>query len=193
MELAQFISIILIAISLSACAGLRAFLPPLALSLFAISGHITLAPNFQWLATPEVAVIFGIAAVLEIVADKFPGVDNMLDAAGLVIKPLAGALLTTSMSTGMEPVLAVALGIIVGGGIAGTVHLGKAKVRLLSTGFTGGLANPVVSFVEDGVVVAGTVLGVFLPWLVAAVVIVLIVFIWKSILSHFKRKEEVGI
>lgn len=193
MELAQIISIILIAISLSACAGIRAFLPPLALSLFAMAGHITLAPNFSWLATWEVATIFGIAAVLEIVADKIPGVDNLLDAVGLVVKPLAGALLTTSIITGMDPVLAVALGIIVGGGIAGTVHLGKAQLRLASTGLTGGLANQFVSWFEDGLVVMGLVLGFLLPWLVAAVVVVLCVFIWRTLISHFRRKEEVGI
>jgi uncharacterized membrane protein len=181
MDIAQIILVILMAISLSACAGIRAFLPPLAVSLLALGGYITLAPQFQWMARWDVALVFGIAAVLEIVADKYPGVDNLLDGAGLVVKPLAGALLASSVITGMDPLLALTLGIIVGGGVAGTVHLAKAKLRLASTAFTGGLANPVVSFFEDAFAVIGTALAVVWPVLVAIVLAVLGFFGWRLI------------
>jgi len=189
MEIAEFISIIFIAISLSACAGIRAFIPPLAISILALAGKIQLAQGFEWMASWEVATIFGVAALLELVADKFPGVDNLLDAAGLVIKPVAGALLTTSLITSIDPVLALALGIILGGGIAGTVHLAKTKLRLASTAFTGGLANTTVSVIEDGVVIGGTVLGYLVPLLVGALAIIGAVFLLRLVF-HRRRQNE---
>lgn len=181
MDIAQIILVILMAVSLSACAGIRAFLPPLAVSLLSLGGYITLAPQFAWMARWDVALVFGIAAVLEIVADKYPGVDNLLDGVGLVVKPLAGALLASSVITGMDPLIAISLGIIVGGGVAGTVHLAKAKLRLASTAFTGGLANPVVSFIEDVFAVIGTALAVIWPVVLAVVLIILAVLIWRFV------------
>lgn len=161
MDVGQLIFVILMAVSLSACAGIRAFIPPLALSLFAMTGYITLNPQFAWLARWEVAAIFGLAVIIELVADKFPGVDHALDTAGLVIKPALGALLASSVITGVDPLLALIIGIIVGGGTAGIVHVGRAKLRLLSTAFTGGMGNPVLSYVEDGVAV---VWAAAMPW-----------------------------
>ncbi len=181
MDIAQIILVILMAVSLSACAGIRAFLPPLAVSLLALGGYITLAPQFAWMARWDVALVFGIAAVLEIVADKYPGVDNLLDGAGLFVKPLAGALLASSVITGMDPLVALALGIIVGGGVAGTVHVAKAKLRLASTAFTGGLANPVVSFFEDAFAIIGTVLAVVWPVVVAVGLALVAVFAWRFV------------
>jgi uncharacterized membrane protein len=189
MGLAEFISIIFIAISLSACAGIRAFIPPLAISILALAGKIQLAQGFEWMASWEVVTIFGVAALLELAADKVPGVDNLLDAAGLVIKPVAGALLTTSLITSIDPMLGLALGIIFGGGIAGTVHLAKTKLRLASTAFTGGLANTGVSFVEDAVVIGGTVLGIIVPLLIGALAIIGVVFLLRLVF-HRRRQSE---
>jgi uncharacterized membrane protein len=191
MDVMQIVLVILMAVSLSAAAGLRAFIPPLAISLLAQAGYITLAPGFEWMARWDVAAIFGIAAVLEIVADKFPGVDNFLDAAGLIVKPAAGALLASSIITGMDPMVSLILGLIVGAGTAGTIHVAKAKLRLLSTGLTGGVGNSLLSWLEDVLALAGTALGYLLAPLAALGVILLLFWLWRSIL-HFKyrRTEE---
>lgn len=187
MDIAQAVFIILMAVSLSACAGIRAFIPPLAVSLLALSGHITLAPGFEWMGRWEVALVFGLAAVVELLADKYPGVDHALDAAGIVLKPAVGALLASSMITGMDPLTAVCLGIIVGGGTAGLVHVGKAKLRLLSSSFTAGMANPVLSTLEDIGSVVWTVLAIVLPYLTALLLILLGVFAWR-LLKHRPRR-----
>jgi len=175
------------AVSLSACAGIRAFIAPLALSLFAMTGHITLSPQFSWLASWEAAVIFGLAVVIEIVADKYPGVDHALDAAALVIKPAMGALLASSVITGIDPLLALCLGIIVGGTTAGVVHVGRSKLRLLSTAFTGGMGNPVLSLVED---VVAVIWAALLPWLyilTGGLAIRLVVWRVRRVLPHSRR------
>jgi uncharacterized membrane protein len=187
MDAGQFIFVILMAVSLSACAGIRAFIAPLALSLFAMTGHITLSPQFSWLASWEAAAIFGLAVVIEIVADKYPGVDHVLDAAAVVIKPAMGALMASSLLTGVDPLLALCIGIIVGGTTAGVVHVGHAKLRLLSTAFTGGLGNPILSFIEDGVAVVWAAL---MPWIyivTGILAILLIVWLVCRVLPHSRR------
>jgi uncharacterized membrane protein len=193
MDMGQLIFVILMAISLSACAGLRAFIAPLALSLFAMTGHITLSPQFSWLARWEVAAIFGLAVVIEIIADKYPGVDHALDAAALVIKPAMGALVASSVITGVDPLLALILGIILGGGTAGVVHVGRAKLRLLSTAFTGGLGNPLLSVAEDGVAI---VWAAVMPWVYVVtglLVVVLVVWLLSRVLPHSRRAPSVEI
>jgi uncharacterized membrane protein len=164
----------LMGISLSACCGIRAFIPPLAMSLLALSGYIAPASGFEWMGSWEAALAFGIAAILELLADKYPGVDHVLDAVGLVLKPAAGALVAWASLSGSDPLLAACLGIILGGGLAEGFHLVRAKLRLLSTGLTAGIANPVISMAEDAAALFGTLLSVLAPLLGAALVVALI-------------------
>jgi hypothetical protein len=185
----DIVSAILMGVALAGCAGLRAFLPPLALSLLVLSGHITLAPGFEWLARPEVAAVFGVAAVLEILGDKYPGVDHFLDAAGLVVRPLAGALVASSLITGMDPLLSLCLGIVIGAGTAGAVSLAKAKLRLLSSGVTAGLGNPVLSLLEDGVSVVGTALGVIAPLLAGLLALAGLAWLTQRLLRHGRQRR----
>jgi uncharacterized membrane protein len=178
------------AISLSAVAGLRAFIPPFAISLLAQAGYITLAPGFEWMGRWEAAAIFGLAEVLEIAADKIPGVDNFLDAAGIIVKPAAGALLASSIITGMDPMISMVLGLCAGAATAGTIHIAKAKLRLLSTGFTGGLGNSFLSWGEDILAVLGTTLGYFAAPLAAVLVVVLLALLWRSLLHLRPRRTD---
>jgi uncharacterized membrane protein len=188
----ETILLILMGISLSACAGLRAFLPLAAVSLMAQAGYITLAPGFDWLGSWQALAVFGLASILEIMADKYPGVDHFLDAAGLVVKPLCGALLATSLIQGMDPLLSATLGIIFGATTAGTLHIAKSKLRLASTAFTGGVANPVLSFADDGASIIGTVLAFAAPALAAVFVLGAVALIWRM-LAKRRRKPAVTI
>jgi len=159
-------------ISLAACAGLRAFLPLLVISILARTGYLHLHQGFEWLASIPALITFGTASVVEILGDKIPAVDNFLDSAGIVIKPVAGAVLVSSLVVRMDPLLAVVLGIIAGGSIAGIIHTGKAGMRIASTGLTMGMANPIVSVVEDLGAVSGIVLAIVAP--VMALVMILL-------------------
>ena len=193
MDIGHVVFVILMAVSLSACAGLRAFLPPLAVPLLALSGYVTLAPQFAWMGRWEVALVFGLAVLIELAADKYPGVDNLLDAAGIVIKPLMGALLASSIITGLDPLLALAVGIILGGGLAGAVHLGKAKLRLLSTSFTGGLANPIISFIEDALAVVWTLIAAWLPVITGVAALLGVLWIARLLWRHARRHPAEGV
>jgi hypothetical protein len=55
------------------------------------------------------------------------------------------------------------------------VHALRGGTRLLSTGMTGGLANPVLSLFDDFLAFAGVAFAFVLPVLAAIVVIVLVV------------------
>ena len=75
----------------------------------------------------------------------------------------------------MAPLYLAVFWILVGGSIAGLVHLTKAKLRLASTVFTGGVANPVVSVAEDTGALVVSLGAIVVPLVVFAVVVIALV------------------
>ena len=149
--------------ALSATCGLRAFLPLLAASLLSHFGYVTLGASFAWMSSVPAMVVFGSAVVFELVGDKFPAVDHTLDAAGLVVKPLAATLLAASMFSHVDPLFACVLGLVTGGIAAGAVHVVKTKTRLASSLLTMGFGNPVLSVIEDVLAAFSVAMAVLLP------------------------------
>ncbi|MHC9543192.1 MAG: DUF4126 domain-containing protein [Vulcanimicrobiota bacterium] len=174
-------------VSLAACAGLRAFLPLFVISILARTGYLHLHQGFEWMGSIPALITFGTATLIEILGDKIPAVDNLLDSAGIVVKPVAGAVLVSSVVVKMDPLLAIVLGIIAGGSIAGIIHSGKAGVRVASTGLTLGIANPIVSVAEDLGVISGVALAVIAP--IAALTVIVLVSI---LVRAFIRKKTAG-
>lgn len=181
---------VMMGISLAACAGLRAWLPMLAIGLLAKTGHLSLNESFSFLARTDALIIFAVATVIECVGDKIIAVDHFLDAIGTLLRPVAGTILSSSVLIGMDPLTALVLGIIVGGGTSLTVHAGKTVARAKSSAVAflhGGLANAAISIGEDigaGVVLA---LAIFIPivaFMIAliglAVAIVLVIALIKT-------------
>src|SRR5512136_3107039 len=138
--LTEFLPALALAIALAASAGLRAWLPLLLAGGLARLGVLDLGPSFQFLGSNKALVLFGVATTIELVGDKIPAVDHALDVLGTPLRPAAGALLA-----------AVVLGIAVGAPSALVPHAAKAAVRAASTTVTGGLANPLLSFLEDAI------------------------------------------
>jgi uncharacterized membrane protein len=181
-------------LALAACCGLRAFLPPLLLGLagrFGVSeillGRPILSPTFEWLSSTPALVIFGVAVVFEVLADKVPALDHLLDMVQTAVRPLAGALVVAASFSPLGPLPAGVFGLVAGTPVAGVVHLGKAKIRALSTLGTGGLGSPVLSVIED----AATLIGSTLALVTAIVALVLIgigAFITFRIVRSFLRR-----
>ncbi|HPF19257.1 MAG TPA: DUF4126 family protein [Bacillota bacterium] len=89
---------LMIGIGLSAACGFRVFVPLLAMSLAAQTGHLELAGEFQqWLATPAATMALGVATFLEIGGYYIPWVDNMLDMVATPAAIVAGTLVTASV------------------------------------------------------------------------------------------------
>ncbi len=163
-----WIGTIALAIGLAAVAGIRAWLPLLLTGALARLGILELGESFEFLSGTPALVLFGVATVVEIAGDKIPTIDHALDAAGLVVRPLAGALLAAAAMYQIEsPLLACVLGLVVGAPTALVPHATKAAARAASTTFTMGLANPLLSFAEDGAAIAMFVLALVLPVLFA--------------------------
>jgi hypothetical protein len=101
------------------------------------------------------------------VGDKIPAVDHALDVIGTPLRPAAGALLAASvLGTVSDPLTAIVLGTAVGAPSALVPHAAKSALRAVSTATTGGLANPLLSLLEDVVSIFTFVAAVLVPLLV---------------------------
>jgi hypothetical protein len=168
-------------LSLAACAGLRAFLP---LFVVGVAGKLDLLPllrSFEWLESWPALTVFGVAMLAELLGDKFPVVDNVLDAMQLFVKPVAGVILMASVLTELTPLQAAVLGLIVGSSAAGAVHVTKAKLRLASTATTAGIGNPFLSLIEDAGALLGSVSALVVPVVMVLLLILAVVLAWMAI------------
>lgn len=184
---------LMMGISLAACAGLRAWLPLLCVGLLTKVGYLTLHPTFAFLSRTDLLIIFGVATVLELLGDKIPALDNLLDSIGTIARPIAGTLLTASVITQTDPVMALVLGLILGGGTAFTIHTGKALTRVHSTALApahGGLGNMALSFGEDIASIGGIGLSVWLPilaFILALLALYLCIHTIRSAIHHGRK------
>ena len=93
--------------------------------------------------------------------------DHLLDAAGVLVKPVAATVLGASLLTKLDPVTALVLGAAAGGATAAGIHLVKGKTRLVSSLATLGIANPLLSVLEDILAAVGMLLSILIPLLAA--------------------------
>ena len=159
-------------VAIAAACGLRAFLPLLALSLGVRYGLIHVYPGAEWIAGDAALVTLLCATIVELLADKIPAVDHLLDVAALGIRPGAAAIAAWCTFAGAHPAIAVAAAVILGASALG-VQVAKAKVRIGSSVITLGTANATLSFLEDAVAVGLSALAVLAP-LAALVGVVLV-------------------
>jgi hypothetical protein len=132
-------------IGLAAACGFRVFVPFLIVGIAARAGHLTLGPSFGWLSSTPALVALALATVLEIGGYYIPWLDHLLDVIATPAAVVAGAVMTASVVTGLDPTTRWILALIAGGGIAGTVQALTVGVRKLSLVTTGGIGNPVVA------------------------------------------------
>jgi hypothetical protein len=156
-------------IALAACAGLRAWLPMLAVGISVRFGVLPLGESFRFLGSNTALAVFLIATLIELVGDKIPAVDHALDALSTLLKPAAGMLLAASVLWTVEdPIVAMALGLMVGAPSAFVPHAAKATVRGVVSPLTAGLAAPVLSILEDVIAFGLVALAILAPLVVAS-------------------------
>ena len=131
----------------------------LGLDDFVFGTPIALNTGFEWMSSTPALVIFSVALVVEVLADKIPAVDHGLDILQTIVRPLAGTLVVAASLDGVSPLAASVIGLITGGTVAGGVHLAKSQLRVLSTAGSGGLLTPILSVGEDVVAFFGAVLA----------------------------------
>ncbi|GAB4429435.1 MAG: hypothetical protein OHK0035_08950 [Cyanobacteria bacterium J069] len=152
-----------IGIGLSAAAGFRLLVPFLVLSVAALFGHFPVAPDLQWVDSVPALVALGVAVLVEVIAYFVPWLDTLLDLVAFPASIMAGTLLTAAFSSGLDPFLQWSLAILAGGGAAGAMRGLSGFSRQLTTIFTGGLANFLITLLEILIAVVLSVLAIALP------------------------------
>ncbi len=154
------------AFGLSTSAGLNAYIP---LLIVAVLAHFTdlvkLESPWDLLANPWIIILISVLLVIEVVADKIPAVDTINDSIQTFIRPAAGAILfaaTTQSAIHVHPLVAMGCGVILAGG----VHAVKMGARPALTMTTAGMANPIVSTIEDIVALVTSLVAVIFPYLI---------------------------
>lgn len=130
----------------------------------------------SFFSSTPVLITVGVLYAIEFLADKIPAVDHVWDAIHTFVRPAAGALVGWAASSEALPQGALILASVVAGGAALTTHAAKSSLRVASTTTTAGVANPVLSIVEDIFAIVSAMIAIFLPWLVALVVVAVAVF-----------------
>lgn len=175
-----------IGIGLSAACGFRIFVPLLVMSIASLTGLFEPMKGFEWLAMPSVCIALGFATVCEIATYYIPWVDNALDTIATPASMVAGTLATMAVSSGeMSQFASWAAAIIVGGGTAGVVQMNTVAARAVSTGATGGIANPLISTGE----LIGAVLLSVLSFIVPVLVVLLVIIAMILIVRWIRRKR----
>ena len=162
-------------IMLAAVCGLRAFLPLLAIGIASRLGALHLNAEFAWIGSWPAIVGFGLAALLEMAADKIPVVDHALDLLGGLVRPMAGALVALGLLPAFPKIVTTLIAVGAAGGAFGVQAI-KAKTRVVSTATTLGHANPVLSGAEDLASFILTVAAILAPLIAFLLLIPLLAF-----------------
>ena len=151
----EVIATLALALGASWCAGINLYATVGVLGLMHRYTGFNLPPGLEVLASHWVIWPAVLMYLVEFVADKVPAVDSAWDAIHTFLRVPAGAALAAGAFGDIPPEISVVAAMI-GGGMALTSHSTKATTRV-ATHMTGNsLAAPVISILEDGLVI-GTI------------------------------------
>jgi hypothetical protein len=137
--------------SISLLSGWRLYLCILATGLAMRWGVVPLPEHLEALrvlADPWVIGVSGVAAAIELLADKVAWLDSLWDMLHTLIRPLGGALLALAIVDPADPATQV-VAFILGGGGALLAHGGKAGARAVVNASPEPFSNIAVSTAED--------------------------------------------
>ena len=179
------------AFGLSVSAGLNAYIPLLIVSLMAkYTDIITLNEPWDALTSWWVIGVLVVLSLVEFFADKIPAVNHLNDAIQTFVRPAAGAIVFAASASVAEvhPVLAMAAGLLVAGG----VHAAKSvAVRPAVTATTGGAGNVPVSILEDIISTVVSIMAIIIPIIVAMIIILITAWLIWWLWRRANREELV--
>lgn len=187
MEIKAILISLSLGLALSACCGFRVFIPLLIAAVAAKIGWLPTSSGFEWMGTFPAIIAFGVAAVVEVVAYYFPFVDNLLDTVTTPASVVAGTVISASSFVDFDPMLKWTLALIAGGGAAGIIQASTGLLRLGSSKFTVGTANPVVATSENIFSIVGSLLSLVIPVVMAILFAVCIVILLFLLLRQIKK------
>jgi hypothetical protein len=169
------LSAVMAGICLSAAAGLRVFIPLLALGLAGRFDLLPLGEQFAWMTSEPFLVVVGVAALLEAGAYYVPLVDNALDLLATPAALAGGTVIVSSLLPEMNPIAQWGAVALLGGGTAGIVQGSTVLTRAASTASSAGLGNPIIATGETGGSLLAVVLAIWVPIVFGVIVLAAIV------------------
>lgn len=149
---------------LAASAGLNAYFPILILALAdRTTNFVNLPTPYDWLSSNVGLLVILLLLPLELIPDKIARVDHVSDFIHTAIRPGAAALAFMAIAhqdDQIHLIWALIFGLVIGG----AVHWVKASSRPAISRNTRGLANPIVSLLEDALAAVLAIVAIFLPW-----------------------------
>jgi hypothetical protein len=163
-----------LAAGLGWAAGLRLYTVIFVVGMAGRLGWIVLPPGLHLLEHPVVLGAAGLMLIIEFFADKIPLLDSVWDTVHTFIRIPAGAALAAMVfgGQGIEWQTAMAL---MGGTLAAGTHFTKAGARAMINASPEPFSNVAASFGEDVVVVSGLWLMFAHPWLMLALLLLLVI------------------
>lgn len=179
------------AFGLSASAGLNAYIPLLVVALLArFTNLIKLNPPWDTLSSWWIIGLLLVLSLIEFFADKIPAVNHINDAIQTLIRPAAGAIIFAASAhviTDIHPVLSLAAGLLVAGG----VHAVKAlAVRPAVTVTTAGAGNVPVSIAEDVLATIVSIVSVVVPVLIAVIIALICAWILMKMMRRTSEERQ---
>lgn len=162
MELSRHLPDIAVAAALAWGSGLRAYAVIFAAGLAGALGWIELPEHLRLLQHPLVLGASGLMTAVEFFADKVPWLDSVWDAVHSFIRIPAGAALAAAVFGDSGTAVALTAAIL-GGTLAGTVHLAKSGTRAAINTSPEPFSNWTASLSEDALVPLGLWLAVAHP------------------------------
>jgi len=186
----------LIALGLGVAAGTNAYIPLILLgSIARWTDLITLPEGWRWLESEWTIGILAVLIVLEMVAQRFPGIATVSDIFQTALRPTAAGIAVSAQGASVATItdwesfwsdgqwvpVAVAVG------VALAVHLTKVVVRATADAVTAGVAGGVLAGVDEGSSVAFSVTALLLPILVPLLLVVTLGAVFWVIRRKKKR------
>ena len=191
MDVVQILLSLSLGLGLAAACGFRVFIPPLMMGVGSRLDLYKLEGSFVWVDDTWAIAIFAVATLLEIGGYFIPWIDNLLDTVATPAAIIGGIFVTSASLEGeLDPSAQWTLSVIAGGSVSGVIQLGTVATRAISTGTTGGLANPIISLLEAVASILCILISLFL---VAIIPIVILFLIWKSIGYIQITKKEITV
>ena len=188
----DFAGLLALAAGLGWASGLRLYATLFVVGIAGNLGWIVLPDGLRLLEHPLVLGAAGLMLVIEFFADKVPLLDSVWDTVHTFIRIPAGAALAAMVFGGQGVEWQVAMALL-GGSLAAGTHFTKAGARAMINASPEPFSNIAASFGEDLVALTGLWLMFAHPWLMLALLLVLIAMIawllprlWRGI-SGFIR------
>lgn len=179
-------------LGLASSSGLNAYIPLVVLALAdRFTTIIELRHPFDVLSSPWAILALLLVLPSELILDKIPRLDTLSDRFHTVIRIPAGAIAMTA-TMGQSDGLHWAIAAFLGATAAGVVHVFKLRSRPSVTRATAGIANPLVSVIEDFAVIIVSITACLIPYGVLLVLPLFGLGLWRTYTRLSSRPVRIG-